>query len=81
MGNMHLLPSLIDMKWGELKMTPRLAALVRRVAELYDSGLWALHYTEEFTLRQIRPLDHREKLAYECPWLVDPSREPAASKF
>jgi hypothetical protein len=48
--NKHLLPPLIDNKRGEPKMTPRLAALVKRVAELHDAGLRACHYTEEFTL-------------------------------
>jgi hypothetical protein len=62
-------------------MTSRLATLVRWVAELHDTGLWTCHCTEEFTLRQIRPLGRREKLAYECPWLADPSRDPAASKI
>jgi hypothetical protein len=54
--NKHLLPPLIDNKWGEPKMTPRLAALVKWVVELRDGGLWACHCTEEFTLRWIHPL-------------------------
>jgi hypothetical protein len=62
-------------------MTPRLAALVKRVAELCAVGLWACHYTEEFTLWWIHPLGHREKLAYDCPRLVDPSREPTTGKM
>jgi hypothetical protein len=78
---MHLLPSLIDKKRGEPKMTLRLAALVRQVAELRDFGLRVCHCVEEFTFQQIRPLNHQEKLAYECPWLADPSREPAAGKI
>jgi hypothetical protein len=52
-ANKHLLPPLIDNKRGEAKMTPHLAALVRRVAELYDVGLRACHCTEEFTLQWI----------------------------
>jgi hypothetical protein len=32
--NMYLLPPLIDKKRGELKMTPRLTALIKRVTEL-----------------------------------------------
>jgi hypothetical protein len=80
-ANKHLLPLLIDKKWGETKMTPRLAALVGQVVELCDSDLRVCHCTEEFTLQQIRPLSHREKLAYECPRLADPSYEPAASKI
>jgi hypothetical protein len=61
-------------------MTPRLAALVKRVAELCDSDLRVRHCVEEFTLWWIRPLGRREKLAYECPLLTDPSREPAAGR-
>jgi hypothetical protein len=55
-------------------------ALVKRVAELKDASLRACHCVEEFTLRWIRPLGHREKLAYECPRLADPSHEPATGK-
>jgi hypothetical protein len=80
-ANRHLLPLLIDKKQGEPKMTPCLAALVKWVVELCDSGLRARHCAEEFTIRQIRPLGHWEKLTYECPRLVDPCRELAASNF
>jgi hypothetical protein len=62
-------------------MTPRLVALVRWVVELHDFGLQACHCTEEFTLQRIRPLGHREKLAYECPWLADPNHEPTVHKI
>jgi hypothetical protein len=62
-------------------MTPRLAALVKRVAELCATGLQVCHCAKEFTLRQIRPLGHREKLAYDCPRLVDSSREPIVGKM
>jgi hypothetical protein len=79
-ANKHLLPPLIDDKRGESKMTPRLAALVKRVAELRDSNHRAHHYVEEFTLRRIHPLGHQKKLAYECPRLADPSHEPAAGR-
>jgi hypothetical protein len=58
-------------------MTPRLAALVKQVAELREARLKACHCAEEFTLRPIRPLDRREKLAFECPRLADPNHEPA----
>jgi hypothetical protein len=51
------------------------------VVELHDAGLRACHYAEEFTLQQIRPLNHWDKLVYECPWLKDPSHEPTASKI
>jgi hypothetical protein len=78
---MHLLPPLIDNKRGEPKMTPRLAALVKWVTNLRDSSLRAHHYAKEFTLRWIHPLGHREKLAYECPRLADPNREPATGRI
>jgi hypothetical protein len=55
--NKKLLPPLLDDKRGELEVTPRLAALVKRVTELHDAGLRACHYTEEFTLQRIHPLD------------------------
>jgi hypothetical protein len=77
----HLLPPLIDKKWKEPKTTPCLIALVRRVAKLCDTGLWACHCAEELTLWQIRLLSHREKLAYECLWLADLSCEAAAGKI
>jgi hypothetical protein len=48
--NKHLLSPLIDDKQGEPEATPHLAMLVKRVAELYDAGLRACHYAEEFTL-------------------------------
>jgi hypothetical protein len=37
-------------------MTLRLAALVKRVAELREAGLKAGHYAKEFTIQRIRPL-------------------------
>jgi hypothetical protein len=44
-------------------MTPRLAALVKWVAELCATGLQVCHYTEKFTLQRIPPLaDRREWL-------------------
>jgi hypothetical protein len=55
--NRHLLPPLIDDERGEPKMAPRLAALIKQVAELYDSDLHARHCVDEFTLQQIRSLD------------------------
>jgi hypothetical protein len=79
--NKHLLPLLIDNKRGEPKMTLCLAALVKWVAELHDAGLRACHCIEESTLQRIHPLGRWEKLAYECPWLTDPSRDPPASKI
>jgi hypothetical protein len=79
--NRHFLPLHIDNKRGEPKMTPCLAALVKRVAELREAGLQACHYVEEFTLQRIHPLDHQEKLTYECLWLTDPCREPGVGKI
>jgi hypothetical protein len=76
-----MLPPQIDDKWGEPEITPFLAALAKQVTQLCQAGLWACHYAEEFTLRPISPLGHREKLAYECPWLADPTREPASSNI
>jgi hypothetical protein len=62
-------------------MTPRLAALVKRVAELREVGLKACHCIEEFTLQRIRPLDRREKLAFEYPRLADPNGDPTDGKI
>jgi hypothetical protein len=81
MVNMHLVPPQIDEKRGEPKMTPRMIALVKRVAEFCDVGLRACHRAEEFTRRWIRPLGHWEKLDYECPRLSDPSDEPTVGKI
>jgi hypothetical protein len=78
---MHLLPPLIDDKRGELEGTPRLAALAKRVTELRDVYLQACHHIEEFTLWWIHPLGHRDKPAFECPRLADPSRDPNDSKI
>jgi hypothetical protein len=80
-ANMHLLLLLINDKRGEPKMTPRLTTLVKRVAELHNIGLRACHCDEEFTHRWIRPLGRRKKLAFECPRLADPSREPTYGKI
>jgi hypothetical protein len=74
-------PPLVGNQKGEPKMTPRLTTLVKRVVELCTAGLRACHCTEEFTLRQIHPLGRCEKLAYDCPRLADPSREPTVGKM
>jgi hypothetical protein len=79
--NKHLLPLLIDDQQGEPKVTPRLAALVKRVTELHSASIWACHCTEEFTLRSICPLGHWDKLAYESSRFADPSRDPTDSKI
>jgi hypothetical protein len=77
----HLLPLHINDKRGEPKMTLRLAPLVNWVTELYKADLRACHCVEEFTLQRIHPLGRREKLAYECSWLIDPSRDHVDGKI
>jgi hypothetical protein len=57
-------------------MTDCLAALIRRVTKLRQAGLEACHCAEEFYLWRIRPLGRRKTLAFESPWLADPSRDP-----
>jgi hypothetical protein len=57
-------------------MTDHLVALTKRVAELRQTSLKACHYVEEFFVRWIHPLDRRKTLAFECPRMVDPYREP-----
>jgi hypothetical protein len=79
--NEHLLPPQIDDKRGEPEITPHQIALVKWVTELCQAGLWACHYAKEFTLQRIRPLGRREKLAYRCSRLANPTREPAESKI
>jgi hypothetical protein len=69
------LPAIKDQR-KEPSMIDRLAALVRRVAELRQAGLEACHCTEEFYLRRIRPIGRRKTLAFESPRLADPSRDP-----
>jgi hypothetical protein len=61
-------------------MTPRLIALIKRVAELHWARLEACHYDEEFTIHRIRPLSHWEKLAFECLRLTDLSCNPGTGK-
>jgi hypothetical protein len=79
--NKLLFPPFIKDKQDEPMMMPRLPALIKLVAELYEVGLKDCHYAEEFTLRWIRPLGHWEKLAFECPRLADPSRELVDGKI
>jgi hypothetical protein len=57
-------PPFIKDKRGELPMTLRLAVLVKREAELREAGLKDCHCAKKFTLRRIRPLGHRAKLAF-----------------
>jgi hypothetical protein len=61
--NKHLLPPQIDDKRRQPEMMPRLQALVNRMAELYQTGLRACHYAEEFILQRIQTLGHRERAA------------------
>jgi hypothetical protein len=74
--NKLLFPPTIKDQRKEPPMTDRLAALVRRVAELRQAGLEACHCAEEFYLRWIHPLGRRKTLAFESPRLADPSRDP-----
>jgi hypothetical protein len=75
--NKLLFPLDITDKRNELRMSSHLSALVKRVAELREAGLMACHCAEEFYLRWIHPLGRRERVAYDCPQLADPSPEPA----
>jgi hypothetical protein len=70
--NKLLFPPAIKDQRKKPLMTDRLAALVRRVAELRQAGLEACHCVEEFYLRRIRPLVRRKTLAFESPRLADP---------
>jgi hypothetical protein len=79
--NNNLLPPLIENKQKEPEMTPCLEAPVKWVTELRQVGPEVCHCIEDFTLRWIRPLSHREKLAFECPQLADPNRDLSASKI
>jgi hypothetical protein len=62
------------------KDSPRLKALVKRVAELHRARLEACHIAEEFIFWQICPLDRKEKLALECLQFADPSRDRSDGK-
>jgi hypothetical protein len=75
--NKLLFPPAIKNKRLEPPMTDRLVALTKHVAELRQADLEACHYVEEFYLRRIHPLDHRKKLAFECPRMADPYRKPS----
>jgi hypothetical protein len=58
-------------------MTDRLAVLTKHVAELRQAGLEACNCVEKFYVRRIHPLDRWKILAFECPRMVDPYREPS----
>jgi hypothetical protein len=79
--NKLMYPPVLKDQRKEPSMTARLSTLVNRVVELHRAGLEACHYVEEFHLQRIRPLGRREKLAYECPRLVDPSRFPVEGEI
>jgi hypothetical protein len=49
-------PPLVDKKRGEPKMTPHLAALVKRVAELHTVVLRAHHYIKNLPFGGFTPL-------------------------
>jgi hypothetical protein len=49
----------------EPPMTDRLAALIKRAAELCQADLEACQCVEEFYLRWICPLGHRKILTFE----------------
>jgi hypothetical protein len=74
------LPAIKDQR-KEPPMTDRLAALVRRVAELRQARLEACYCTKEFYLRRIHPLGRRKTLAFESPRLADPSCDPLPGNF
>jgi hypothetical protein len=61
----------------EPSMIDRLAALTKHVAELRQAGLEVFHHVKEFYLQRIRPLGHRKTLAFKCPRMADPYREPS----
>jgi hypothetical protein len=76
-----LSPLVLKAQHTEPLMNVCLTALVKRVAELRRARLKACHYVEKFHLRQIRPLGHRDKCAYECLHMTDPSHEPTDGKL
>jgi hypothetical protein len=74
-ANKLMFPPAIKDQRKEPPMTDRLAALLRRVAELHQVGLETCHCAEEFYLRWIRPLGRRKTMPFESPRLTDPSRD------
>jgi hypothetical protein len=76
--NKHLLPLWVDDKRRAPEMRPCLQVLVNHVITLCKGGLEACYCTEELILQWIRPLDRREKLTFECPRFVDPTRNPSS---
>jgi hypothetical protein len=58
-------------------MIDHLATLTKRIAELCQAGLEVCHCIEEFYVRRIHPLDRWKILAFECPRMANPYREPS----
>jgi hypothetical protein len=75
--NKLLFPPAIKNKRMEPQMIDRLATLTKHVAELCQAGFEACHCIEEFYVRRIRPLGRRKTLAFKCPRMADPYREPS----
>jgi hypothetical protein len=74
--NKLLFPPTIKNKRMEPPLIDHLAALTKRVAELRQAGVEACHCVEEFYIQRIHPLGCRKILAFECPRISDPYREP-----
>jgi hypothetical protein len=72
-----LFPPVIKNKQMKPLMTDRLAALIKRVAELRQAGIEVCHCVKEFHLRWIRPLGRQKTLTFECPRMADLSRDPS----
>jgi hypothetical protein len=64
--NKLLFPPAIKNKRTEPPMTDRLAALIKRIAELRQAVLEVCHCVKEFYVRRIHPLGRRKTLAFEC---------------
>jgi hypothetical protein len=75
--NKILFPPTIKNKRMEPLMTDCLAALTKRIAELHQASLEACHCIEEFYLRWIHPLGRQKTLAFKCPLMANPCREPS----
>jgi hypothetical protein len=75
--NKLMFPPAIKNKRMESSMTDRLAMLIKRVVELCQASLKACHCVKEFYLRWIRPLGRRKTLAFEYPWMDNPSHDPS----
>jgi hypothetical protein len=67
----------IKNKRMESPMIDPLATLIKCVTKLRQASLEVCHRVEEFYLRWIHPLDRRKILAFECPRMADPCRDPS----